>query len=205
MTKEFFKNLPDTTTPFSAQRMNGLLNGDEALGNIVVSSITSKNLLCIHGVSNAAYASFDSSTNKITLSTDHTQTTFLRGTKGLVLKAGQPYTVTIFLDKVSTTTDSRLYMRFDSLDTEAAYAFYFGVKSEPLIKSHTFTLDEDLEVARVGFYLTNAGITFRIQLEKGSVSTDYAPYQNFAFTNPILELGRETYEKSISTANEPVE
>ena len=45
MAREFFKNLPNTTTPLSASRINGLLDGDEAMGNVVVDSIRGKNLL----------------------------------------------------------------------------------------------------------------------------------------------------------------
>ena len=44
MAKEFFKNLPDTSTPLNANRLNGLLNGNEAMGNIVVGDVKGKNL-----------------------------------------------------------------------------------------------------------------------------------------------------------------
>ena len=44
MAREFFKNLPDTTTPLNAQRMNAFLNGEEAMGSIVVDDIKSKNI-----------------------------------------------------------------------------------------------------------------------------------------------------------------
>lgn len=44
MAKEFFKDLPDTSTPLSAARINGLLDGEESMGSIVVENIKSKNL-----------------------------------------------------------------------------------------------------------------------------------------------------------------
>ena len=44
MAKQFFKDLPNTTTPLTATRLNGLLDGEEALGNLVVDSIRSKKL-----------------------------------------------------------------------------------------------------------------------------------------------------------------
>lgn len=44
MAREFFKNLPSQETPFNAQRWNGLLNGEEAMGSIVVDDITCKNI-----------------------------------------------------------------------------------------------------------------------------------------------------------------
>lgn len=42
--KEYFKNLPDTTTPLTAPRLNNLLDGGEPMGNIKVDSIKSKNM-----------------------------------------------------------------------------------------------------------------------------------------------------------------
>ena len=44
MAKQFFKDLPDTSTPLTASRLNGLLDGEEAMGNLVVDSIRSKNI-----------------------------------------------------------------------------------------------------------------------------------------------------------------
>lgn len=44
MPREFFKNLPNTTTPLTAPRLNGLLDGDEAMGNVIVESANGKNL-----------------------------------------------------------------------------------------------------------------------------------------------------------------
>lgn len=44
MAREFFKDLPDTTTPLTATRLNGLLDGEEVIGNIVVDSIRTKNM-----------------------------------------------------------------------------------------------------------------------------------------------------------------
>ena len=42
--KDFFKNLPDESTPFEADRFNELLNGEEAMESIAVDDITSKNV-----------------------------------------------------------------------------------------------------------------------------------------------------------------
>lgn len=55
MAKEFFKDLPDTTTPLTASRLNGLLDGEEALGNIVVDSIRSKNIFDKNNVETGKY------------------------------------------------------------------------------------------------------------------------------------------------------
>lgn len=45
MAKEFFKDLPNTTTPLTASRLNGLLDGEESMGAVVAENITAKNLL----------------------------------------------------------------------------------------------------------------------------------------------------------------
>lgn len=47
MAREIFKNLPDKTTPLSASKLNGIFNGEEAMGSIVVEDIESKNLFDI--------------------------------------------------------------------------------------------------------------------------------------------------------------
>ena len=44
MAREFFKNLPSQETPFNASRWNGLLDGEESMGSIVVEDITCKNM-----------------------------------------------------------------------------------------------------------------------------------------------------------------
>ncbi len=49
MAKEIFKNLPNTTTPLNASKLNGLLDGDETMGNVIVDSIKTKNIFNING------------------------------------------------------------------------------------------------------------------------------------------------------------
>lgn len=45
MARDFFNNLPNTTTPLTAPRLNALLDGDEPMGNIKVDSIQTKNMI----------------------------------------------------------------------------------------------------------------------------------------------------------------
>lgn len=45
MARNFFNNLPNTTTPLTAPRLNALLDGDEPMGNIKVDSIQTKNMI----------------------------------------------------------------------------------------------------------------------------------------------------------------
>ena len=61
MAREFFKNLPNTTTPLTAPRLNGLLDGDEPMGNIVVDSIKGKNMFDESQLLNATGWSVNSS------------------------------------------------------------------------------------------------------------------------------------------------
>lgn len=51
MAKEFFKDLPDTSTPLTAARINGLLNGEESMGNISVENVASRNLFNLNTIS----------------------------------------------------------------------------------------------------------------------------------------------------------
>ena len=55
MAKQFFKDLPDTTTPLIASRINGLLDGEEAMGSIVVDDINGKNLFNKGTITNGYY------------------------------------------------------------------------------------------------------------------------------------------------------
>lgn len=45
MAREIFKNLPDKSTPLNATKLNGIFNGEESMGSIVVEDIECKNLL----------------------------------------------------------------------------------------------------------------------------------------------------------------
>ena len=60
--KEFFKNLPDETTPYEADRFNDLLNGEESMGSIVVENIRSKNLFDKNSVIENYYLSYTDGT-----------------------------------------------------------------------------------------------------------------------------------------------
>ena len=62
MAKEFFKDLPDTSTPLSAARINGLLDGEESVGSIVVEDIKSKNLFDKNSVIENYYLSYTDGT-----------------------------------------------------------------------------------------------------------------------------------------------
>ena len=48
MAREIFKNLPDTSTPLSASKLNGIFNGEESMGSIVVEDITCRNMFNKH-------------------------------------------------------------------------------------------------------------------------------------------------------------
>lgn len=61
MASNFFKNLPDTTTPLTASRLNGLLDGDEAMGSVLMQNLTVQNKVQLgtSGISDSNAAGFD--------------------------------------------------------------------------------------------------------------------------------------------------
>lgn len=146
--------------------------------------IEHENLLRITGIGNNGYASYDNKNYKITLAENHEKTTFLRGIRPLILKAGQEYTVTMFLDDLSTTSNGVLEMRFDDKTNEAVKKIHFDILNGSLKKVVKFTLEQDLEVNRIGFYQGNAGVTFKIQIQLSGYETDYfIPFKTYGYNH----------------------
>lgn len=165
MAREFFKNLPDTTTPLTAPRLNGLLDGDEAMGNIVVDSIRSKNLLNLIE-------------QQITLTKSTTRTITITPNSRVVLKAGT-YTIS-FADLVIANNNYPLYVEIIGLEIGGR---------ELTNKKTTFTINEEKTITSLYVFLSsndnnNATATFsKIQIEKGATATDYAPYQGIGYVS----------------------
>lgn len=67
MAREIFKNLPDTSTPLNANILNGIFNGEEAMGSIVVDDIRSKNIFDKNvGIVDGYYISNTGTTEELT-------------------------------------------------------------------------------------------------------------------------------------------
>lgn len=177
MAKEFFKNLPDTTTPLNAQRMNNFLNGEEAMGSIVVDDITCKNLLkCT--VENQTK-------NGITVTVNEDKSFHIKGTataatififgggfSNLTLDAGS-YTLS-----AGNTTPSGVYINaYHSSSTLLTQII-------PTTKKNVFNVAEKTTYTnfRTECYINNGvtiDITIKPMLEKGSVATEYVEHKEY--------------------------
>lgn len=176
MAREFFKNLPNTTTPLTAPRLNGLLDGDEPMGNIVVDSVRTKNLFNINGNVNEYNTPQEPTGNNIV--DDNVLTSNINGYSSVA--AGQRFTNLngksfVFSAKiVSTGTGTAGYLVIYDNGTMVQISS-FG-SGETGFLTHTGT-SNDIVVAFATVAGTGAQYT-DIQVEIGSVRTDYAPFQN---------------------------
>ena len=152
MAKQFFKNLPDTSTPLTATRLNGLLDGDESQGNLVVDSIRSKNIFT--GFHTGTY---DSSTGAYNPSGNGISTNKIK------VVSGESY----YLTGVENGITIRILYWNDNT----------YVTSETMT-----TLSAGNTITPQGNYLaiqTGTSATYsNVQLEKGTSATTYSPYQN---------------------------
>lgn len=176
MAKQFFKDLPDTSTPLTASRLNGLLDGEEAMGNLVVESIRSKNM-------------FDSSSlinGVITANGITTSTTRLCNQSFIKVKPNTTYTV-------SFDTDNNI----NNINISYFTSNYFPRSSESgWLTNFTFTTGNNINYILLSFRnsnditITTTNIS-NIQLEEGSATT-YSPYQKLDNNEYILWSGDTT-------------
>lgn len=160
MAKEFFKNLPDTSTPLTATRFNGLLDGDESQGNLVVDSIRSKNIFT--GFHTGTY---DSSTGVYNPSGAGISTSKIK------VVSGESY----YLTGVESGITIRILYWNDNT----------YVTSETMT-----TLSTGNTITPQGNYLviqTGTNVTYsNVQLEKGTSATTYSPYQNLNEQDEVI-------------------
>lgn len=150
MAKEFFKNLPDTTTPINASRLNGFLDGEESMGSIVVEDITCKN-------------KFDKNTI----------------TSGYRLVTTGPYKDALyFISDFIEVNPNDIYTVNYEVNAYTRMLFYNDNKG--IISYNetnaTFTTPSNAKYVRIGQLLTELD---NVQLEKGSVATDYVEHKEF--------------------------
>lgn len=173
MSKEFFKNLPDTSTPLNASRLNGLLNGNEAMGNIVVGDVRCKNLFNINALTLQA-GSIDYTTGTITVNQ------YANGShqnlKALApdLVAGETYTLSL-----KTTSDNPfIYL-------EGSDSVWMSGNSRVLTQAE---IDDTIIV--YGEYQSTATVVIsEIQIEEGTTATEYTPYKAFGIESGSNENG----------------
>lgn len=166
MAREFFKNLPDTSTPLSASRLNGLLNGNEPMGSIVVDGISSKNLYDKNIPSAGGYIS-----GNIYLNSDIA--------KSIILECDSNETYT-----VSKIVSARFTVACYE-NKPVANATTTNYKNNNSGASITITTGENDKYLVIYYYLSSSDtlteeeIRESIQVEKGTTATEYKPYIEF--------------------------
>ena len=151
MAREIFKALPDTSTPLSPSKLNGVFNGEESMGSIVVEDITCKNLFdkdnivtnrALNDGNGAVFEATNRNTTdfiKVKPNSDYIFSNISR-TAVCLYDENKTFIKTLTTDLI-TTTSNTYYIRF------------------------TYKTDEDYSKG---------------QLELGSVATDYVEHKEFS-------------------------
>lgn len=180
MAKEFFKDLPDTTTPLTATRLNGLLDGEEVIGNIVVDSIRTKNMFDKNSVTNGY---FYTSTGGTSTDTE----TFIQNAY-IEVKPNTSYTF---------SASSGDYFRFCEYDSNKTF-IQRQIASDASSNTKTYTTSSTTNYVRVSCNITNLS---SLQLEEGSTATTYTPYQNLEGNNFLNAIwSGNVYAKNVTTS-----
>lgn len=182
MAREFFKNLPDTTTPLNAQRMNGFLNGEEAMGSIVVEDVTCKNI-------------FD---GKLELGAINNN--------GINFGDVEAVRSVNFINVTPNTTYTQ-----SSVDDYKTIIFFYDSSKTFISKignnlsTNTFTTPSNCVYAKICTYASE-GVTdtnSKFQIELGEVATNYVEHKEFKPTqtsiSPSAILKSEAF--SLNTIN----
>ena len=197
MARQFFSDLPDTSTPLRASRLNGLLDGEEPMGQLVVDSIRSKNMFDKNTMvySTNAYLPYD---------TSNTQLKYINNLAGvLVIKLNEGKTYTIskiaggrFRGGFTNTptpvldTNNVITSRVNNNDTGTSITFTVPTNN-PYFVCNFYSADQTADV--------NAGysnILNSIQVEEGTSATTYFPYQkldgNYDYINDRTMINKFT-------------
>lgn len=182
MAKEFFKDLPDTTTPITAGRLNGLLDGEEPMGDLVVDSIRTKNM-------------FDK--NSVLMGYE------IKGADGTVSTNNNYYVS----DYIPVKPNTNYYLTKTNNGT--SNCFYDINKNfiSTIIKDQgVITTPDNSNVYYMRFNGSPSDLD-NVQVEEGSVATEYKPFQNLDKTLDIYSTseirigtwidGKPIYRKTI--------
>lgn len=178
MAREFFKNLPNTTTPLTAPRLNGLLDGDEAMGNLKVDSIRTKNLL---GIPNRTVSANNIITSindgRVSISGTYSQSTsFTIKITPITLQSGKTYT---FSKNQSNSGHYPYCILRDANGNDIISTTY----SDSII---TYTPSNNITLTALGFYVGgNDAISssLYLQLEEGNTNTTYSQHKDVEYTS----------------------
>lgn len=206
MAKEFFKNLPDTSTPLNASRLNGLLNGNEAMGNIVVGDVKCKNLFNINGAYTEVTGSPTISGDSISVpnsSGNGGYTKFIQKIEvngsltfscGISGSNGYARLLLIPLDSNGNVVTD---LEIEGYTYLALYGGYYGDISNG---EYELVLDspENVKYFQLGFVHINATFT-NIQIEEGTTATEYVPYKKIGYNELLKIQHTETLNLSTNT------
>lgn len=184
MAKEFFKDLPDTSTPLTAARINGLLNGEESMGNISVENIVSRNKAGLKEIAWLQSMDYINTTsNGVKYKAKAEQFAGFNLILSKSLEIGKEYTIS-FKNNSSDNVSFTLTKTQNSwqADYEAGYDKQHILDSN---SSYTFTFTAETNIIGIMFMCstnsnadTNERIVTDIQVEEGSTATSYVPYLN---------------------------
>ena len=185
MAKQFFKDLPDTTTPLTANRLNGLLDGEEAMGNLVVDSIRSKNMFGAYTFLNGYY------TSDGTYNTAATNGTF----EFIEVKPSTTYVFSLSSSirtiNISEFNSSKTWIK-RTLSSNNVSSFSITTASTTKYIALCLNIDNSTTVT------SSAIENLSPQLEEGSTATNYVPYQEL---NPDNFKNEEIVVGSIRSKN----
>lgn len=184
MAREFFKDLPDTTTPVEADRLNGLLDGEEAMGNILVDSVTSKNLLDPSYILGDVYEKEINSSPSLTLKYDGINKCLLLN-GGSASESGEKE----FVIEIYNSDFQDLYNFIQNnpgnytISNNLGFQNYIVdmqfIRHENTFNSNNATIMQlliKIPYAPPDGSFTYNNTQFKIQFEKGYEATDYVPF-----------------------------
>lgn len=173
MAKQFFKDLPDTSTPLRASRLNGLFDGEEALGNIVVDSIKTTNLLNPNTLINGSVSASDGSYSNLN---------YVVVSDYIPVEANKSYTI-----KLNNVTNNQFLFRIVLYTTGKAYSSTLHTGSEVTQKTITPSIDGYVRICfGMNGYAVLSPTTIaeaNPQFEQSSSATAYKPYIEFGVDN----------------------
>lgn len=184
MAKEFFKDLPDTSTPLTAARINGLLNGEESMGNISVENIVSRNKAGLKEIAWLQSMDYINTTsNGVKYKAKAEQFAGFNLILSKSLEIGKEYIIS-FKNNSSDNVSFTLTKTQNSwqADYEAGYDKQHILDSN---SSYTFTFTAETNILGIMFMCsttnnadTNERNIIDIQVEESSTATSYVPYLN---------------------------
>lgn len=183
MAKEFFKDLPDTSTPLTAARINGLLNGEESMGNISVENVASRNLFNLNTISiggldeNGTIVDSSSVTiNNLDISQGIINFT-ANAWRGIISDFIKVDSGSALILSGTFSADNYFYRVVSYNANKEFISFFDDFYTMP----HNISIPDGVSYIRIllGRGAEAGSINFNgLQLEEGSTATSYVPYLN---------------------------